>query len=124
MVVESQYKIQYMSMGRSTITNTYQFLLNLKSFSHSRYHILDQRTLQSVQRLVALLLGRSFYTQFAVCQANGDVPVQLLAELAYRSFNLDGLIFTSIYRHSAGDLAGMFSFSCPITFLPALLYKT
>src|SRR3546814_13848243 len=86
MVGVSQYKIQYISLVRSTITNTYQFLLNLKSFSHSRYHILDQRTVQSVQRLVALLIGRSFYNQFAVFQANGDVQVHLMAELAFRSF--------------------------------------
>src|SRR3546814_3790210 len=87
-------------------SDLYQFLLNLKSFSHSRYHILDQRTVQSVQRLVALLLGRSFYNQFAVFQANGDVPVHLMEELAFRSFYLDGIIITYIYLHSAGDLDG------------------
>ena len=108
-IAESQ--VQDITLVGSLETYPDQFELSFISLRHSLHHIEDQRAVQTMQRTVADLVGRTRKVDMVILDLYRDIAIDGLLQFAFRPFHGQEIMFAYRYSYSFGKGHRLFTYT-------------
>ena len=96
-------------MDFNTVTHSDKFLTDLVSLGHSHNHVVHESAVKSVERTVSREICRTGELDLVPLYGDIDGRIDLLAQFAFRAFNLDHIARKELYAHSGWQVYRQFT---------------
>ena len=111
----AERQLDDVALVRDTVADTDQLHLLLVAFAHADNHVVDQRTIQTVEGLLLLLADGTFLVNLkcdvTVFHVHLDGTVNLLREFSFRTFHDDHAVLVLVHGNACRNANWQFSYS-------------
>ncbi len=109
LVREAEGEDRHLTGNLDTVTHADKFLTDCVALRNADHHVMDESAVETVHRAVTRKICRACQFYFISLYGDGDVRINLLAELSERSFNLNHVSGGNLYGHAGRKVYRQFT---------------